>query len=308
MPKTALSRTGTTLAKGTPAPKNRTIGTSSTYSTDAIRRIAKKAKAIHVVASRRARRTACRRVIRPSRFATSSASPKPSACWSSACTVGDRRSGDTAGFRPLTPEPALLPLPVSARDTVCAGLSLIDRRLLLFAASYDPPDRPPRCIRGGAGSHTRRQEGKRSDGANRATGDSMKEDGSRGVGDGAAILSQEAERWGALYERLRPNLVRALAAAAGSYDGVEDAIQDAFVAALANAPEDLRSPEAWLFVVGLNKLRKQQRRSRLAARLRLVRPPGPHELDDALNRADVLTTLQQLSSRERTLLVAKYYV
>jgi len=136
----------------------------------------------------------------------------------------------------------------------------------------------------------------------------MKEDGSRGVGDGAAILSQEAERWGALYERLRPNLVRALAAAAGSYDGVEDAIQDAFVAALANAPEDLRSPEAWLFVVGLNKLRKQQRRSRLAARLRLVRPPGPHELDDALNRADVLTTLQQLSSRERTLLVAKYYV
>jgi len=121
-------------------------------------------------------------------------------------------------------------------------------------------------------------------------------------------VSEEGERWGALYEQLRPNLVRALATAAGSYDGVEDAIQDAFVAALTDAPEDLRSPEAWLFVVALNKLRNRRRRSWLAARLRLARPADPHELDQALQRADVIAALQRLSQRERTLLVAKYYV
>lgn len=102
--------------------------------------------------------------------------------------------------------------------------------------------------------------------------------------------------------------MRALAAAAGTYDGVEDAIQEAFAAVLQKAPADLRSPEAWLFVVALNKMRKQQRRARLAIRLGLVRAPEPHELDDALRRADVVSTLQLLSERERTLLVAKYYV
>jgi RNA polymerase sigma factor (sigma-70 family) len=89
---------------------------------------------------------------------------------------------------------------------------------------------------------------------------------------------------------------------------VEDAIQEAFAAAIHQAPTDLRSPEAWLFVVALNKMRNQQRRARIAVRLRLVAPPAPHELDDALRRADVVATLQRLSPRERELLVAKYYV
>jgi len=102
--------------------------------------------------------------------------------------------------------------------------------------------------------------------------------------------------------------VRALAAAAGTYEGVEDAIQDAFAVALQRSPVDLRSAEAWLFVVALNSLRSQRRRFRLASRLRLVRPSEPNDLDDAMRRADVISTLHLLSERERTLLVAKYYV
>jgi RNA polymerase sigma factor (sigma-70 family) len=125
---------------------------------------------------------------------------------------------------------------------------------------------------------------------------------------GIALLSGEAERWGALYEQLRPNLMRALAAVTGTYEGVEDAIQEAFIAALKQAPTDLRSPEAWLYIVALNKLRNHQRRTRIASRLRLVAPSAPHELDDALRRADVVSTLQKLTSRERELLIAKYYV
>lgn len=119
---------------------------------------------------------------------------------------------------------------------------------------------------------------------------------------------EAAERWGALYEALRPNLIRALAAANGTYEGVEDAIQDAFAAALRQSPPNLRSPEAWLFVVALNKLRNQQRRTRLAVRLRLTAPRQPHDLDDALSRADVVATLQRLTRVERDLLIAKYYV
>ena len=37
-------------------------------------------------------------------------------------------------------------------------------------------------------------------------------------------------------------------------------------------------------------------------------PADPHELDDVLRRADVVSTLRLLSLRERELLVAKYYV
>jgi RNA polymerase sigma factor (sigma-70 family) len=124
----------------------------------------------------------------------------------------------------------------------------------------------------------------------------------------SGVAASTAERWGALYAELRPNLMRALAAATGTYEGVEDAIQEAFAAALKQAPADLRAPEAWLFVVALNKLRNQHRRTRLAVRLRLAAPPGPHELDDVLRRADVVSTLQKLTARERELLVAKYYV
>jgi RNA polymerase sigma-70 factor, ECF subfamily len=127
-------------------------------------------------------------------------------------------------------------------------------------------------------------------------------------GAGIAAVKDAAERWGALYTELRPNLMRALAATCGTYEGVEDAIQDAFAAALKQAPPDLRSPEAWLYVVALNKMRNQQRRTSLAARLRLAPPAQPHELDDALRRADVVSTLQKLTARERELLVAKYYV
>ncbi|MDQ2914885.1 MAG: sigma-70 family RNA polymerase sigma factor [Chloroflexota bacterium] len=123
-----------------------------------------------------------------------------------------------------------------------------------------------------------------------------------------ARADEGAERWALLYEQLRPNLVRALAAACGTYEGVEDAIQDAFATALRQAPADLRSPEAWLFVVALNAIRGHHRRTRLLARLRLAPPPQPNDLDEALVRADVVATLARLSARERDLLVAKYYV
>jgi RNA polymerase sigma-70 factor, ECF subfamily len=69
----------------------------------------------------------------------------------------------------------------------------------------------------------------------------------------------------------------------------------------------LRSVEGWLYVVALNKLRTQRRRTWIATRLGLA-PSASHELDDSLRRADIVAILQQLRPRERELIVAKYYI
>jgi RNA polymerase sigma factor (sigma-70 family) len=113
------------------------------------------------------------------------------------------------------------------------------------------------------------------------------------------------ERWRAIYERARPSLVRALAACAGTYEGVEDAVQDAFVRALGRDPDDLAAVEGWLFVVALNRFR----RSRRVFRVPWARSgERPSELDAAMLRLDVVRALMRLSQRERELLVGKYYV
>lgn len=103
-------------------------------------------------------------------------------------------------------------------------------------------------------------------------------------------------------------LVRALAAATGSYEGVEDAVHDAFAEAIRRAPADLRSVEGWLYAVALNRVRSQRRRVAILRRIRLAPPAPPSDLDQALTRADISRTLRALSPRERELLVAKHYI
>jgi len=114
--------------------------------------------------------------------------------------------------------------------------------------------------------------------------------------------------WDVVYARTRPSLVRALTAATGSYDGVEDAIQDAFAEVLRCSPHDLRSVEGWLYAVALNRLRSHHRRTAILRRLRLATAPPPTELDRALERADIARVLAALSPRERELLIAKHYL
>ena len=127
------------------------------------------------------------------------------------------------------------------------------------------------------------------------------------VGVAARKIVDLSVDWATVYVQFRPTLGRALAAASGSYDGVDDAIQDAFADAVAKDPQGIRSAEAWLFAVALNKLRSHRRRRAVAARLPFA-PPARNDLDDALARADISRTLMLLRARERELLVAKYYV
>jgi RNA polymerase sigma factor (sigma-70 family) len=126
---------------------------------------------------------------------------------------------------------------------------------------------------------------------------------------GAAHERSEATvDWSGLYTKLYPGLYRALAGATGSAAGVEDAIQDAFAQAIAGKlPRGVRSPESWLFVVALNRVRRTRRRARIFERLGRG-APSAGQLDATLTRLAVMDDLSQLRPRDRELLVAKFYV
>lgn len=114
--------------------------------------------------------------------------------------------------------------------------------------------------------------------------------------------------WTEVYLRLRPNLTRALVAIGGSYEGVEDAIQDAFVEAMTAKRGPVLSVEGWLFTVALNRLRRWRRRARIFQPLLGATQSGTKDLDRVLDRDAALTALLRLRERDRALLVAKYYV
>lgn len=114
--------------------------------------------------------------------------------------------------------------------------------------------------------------------------------------------------WEVIYERTRPSLVRALTVATGTYDGVEDAIQDAFSEALRRSPAELANVEGWIFTIALNRLRSHHRRAQILRRLGLMIAPRESEIDRALQRADIRRVLDALTQRERELLIAKHYI
>jgi RNA polymerase sigma factor (sigma-70 family) len=117
-----------------------------------------------------------------------------------------------------------------------------------------------------------------------------------------------AEQWRQTYMRTRPTLLRALAAAVGTFDGVEDAVQDAFIKALEHQPSDISSIDGWLFTVALNSLRRRYRKARVTRLFNAPDHSGPSDLDGALVRLDVVAVLGKLKPRERELLIGKYYI
>ena len=112
-----------------------------------------------------------------------------------------------------------------------------------------------------------------------------------------------------LYAELRPALIRALVATSGSYRGVEDAVQEAFVAFLQADYDEIVTPAGWLYRVAARQLRRQERRGWLTAR-RLPEAAASQTalLDQVVARVDLISVLAGLSSRDRQLVVAKYYL
>jgi RNA polymerase sigma-70 factor (ECF subfamily) len=121
------------------------------------------------------------------------------------------------------------------------------------------------------------------------------------------VVSEHAE-WSTEYVSLWPSVVRAVAACAGTFEGVEDAVQDAFIESLPRRDE-IQGLEGWLFVVALRRLRATRRRDALRRLLvRSRRETSPDELEQALERIDLVRALRRLPELERVLIVAKYYV
>ena len=120
--------------------------------------------------------------------------------------------------------------------------------------------------------------------------------------------SPEADvAWTRRYAELQPRLVRAVAATAGTYLGVEDAVQEAFAVALAHDRREIANLGGWLYTVAVRHLRRAQRRDAVRRLLHLREAVATTELDHAIDRIDLLSNLSQLRPRDRELLVAKYY-
>jgi RNA polymerase sigma factor (sigma-70 family) len=132
---------------------------------------------------------------------------------------------------------------------------------------------------------------------------------SRNKQDGVAVrlrgvASFDPERWEALYRRSFPDVYRAVLATVFDPEIALDAVQDAFEVGLRRPPADDTNVVGWLYRVAVRR----------ALRLRLRRPPAvlgseyPDELERAMNRIETRTLLGLLTARQRSMVVAHYFL
>jgi RNA polymerase sigma factor (sigma-70 family) len=113
--------------------------------------------------------------------------------------------------------------------------------------------------------------------------------------------------WRDLYEREYPRLLRALVALGRDPAAAEDAAQEAFVKANRMGLDRIEKPGAWLLVVGSREVFRRARRSRRERELWASLPERHDVIDTAADRADLLAALGELSERQRTVVVARYF-
>ena len=113
--------------------------------------------------------------------------------------------------------------------------------------------------------------------------------------------------WRELYEREYPRLLRALVALGRDPAAAEDAAQEAFVKARRTGLDRIEKPAAWLLVVGSREVFRRARRSRRELELWASLPERHDEIDTVADRADLLAALGELSERQRTVVVARYF-
>jgi len=123
----------------------------------------------------------------------------------------------------------------------------------------------------------------------------------------ALTLIEESETaqasWLSACEAAYPKVYRALIAMGASPEDAADALQDAFERAM-KTQADVSSPEGWLFVVALNRWKRERWRARAFHPLTaLLGRPGGQTRDDAI---DLFSELRKLTERQRTILVARH--
>ncbi len=115
-----------------------------------------------------------------------------------------------------------------------------------------------------------------------------------------------AERWQDLYDGAFPQVYRALVAATLDRDRALDGLHDAFEEGMRHPPSDDRNLEGWLYRVALRKTRRSLLRT---ARETITRERASEDPTmRVLRRLEVGELLALLSERQRTIIVAHYYL
>lgn len=114
------------------------------------------------------------------------------------------------------------------------------------------------------------------------------------------------DRWQELYSRAFPQVYRALVAATLDRDRALDGLHDAFEEGMRHPPADDRNLEGWLYRVALRKTRRGLFRT--ARETVMTERAADDPTIRLLRRLEVGELLAILSERQRTIVVAHYYL
>jgi RNA polymerase sigma factor (sigma-70 family) len=118
------------------------------------------------------------------------------------------------------------------------------------------------------------------------------------------MISNEAD-WAAASSRAYRGLLGLGARAPDAEDAVQDALEQ--VLRLKDAAA-IERPEAWLYVVASRRWKRRRWRARLFEPLSAFLGSREDGLDGAVSRIVLLAALRTLTSREREVLVARYWI
>ncbi len=115
------------------------------------------------------------------------------------------------------------------------------------------------------------------------------------------------EQWEELYRNEFPHVYRALVVVLRDTEVAKDALQDAFVEGLRRPPGDDENLTGWLFRVALRRARRRVRRA-ASELLHALGIGSTDEIALALDRVEVGRLLAMLSTRQRAMVIAQYYL
>lgn len=119
-----------------------------------------------------------------------------------------------------------------------------------------------------------------------------------------SVTTIDRSRWEQLYRRAFPDVYRAVLGVVLDPNVALDAVHDAFEVGLRNPPAEDTNLAGWLFRVAVRRaLRIRLRRPRA-----VLAPPYASELDHALDRIETSRLLALLSTRQRAIVVAHYFL
>jgi len=122
------------------------------------------------------------------------------------------------------------------------------------------------------------------------------------------ITDHDELDWERLYRTVYPSVYRALVATLLDADLASDALQDAFVAGLDRPPLHDTNVAGWLFRVAIRKAGRSRRRPTVRLTDAGGVASGRNQIDALLDRLSVGQLLRMLSPRQRSIVVAYFYL